>query len=267
MGKSAVTFENVKFKYQSDDYFSLDNISFHVPEGSWTCIVGHNGSGKSTIAKLMSGIEQAASGRITVDGTVLSEETVIEVRNSLGVVLQNPDNQFVGATVEYDVAFGLENRAISEAEMHERVATALQEVNMHDMLQQEPHSLSGGQKQRVAIAGIIAMQPNIILLDEATSMLDPVGKASVMGLIKRLKSEKAVTIISVTHDLSEAQEADHVVVLNEGNVVMEDVPERVFEQVDMLEAIGLDVPFPMKMYQMLYGTSRFITYEGLVDIL
>ena len=265
MEHSIITFEHVNFKYQSEDNFSLDDISFSIPANAWTCIVGHNGSGKSTIGKLMTGIEQATSGHININGLEMSEANLTKVRNELGVVLQNPDNQFVGATVEYDVAFGMENRAIPEAEMHTRVTQVLEEVNMLDIRSQAPHSLSGGQKQRVAIAGILAINPNIILLDEANSMLDPIGKASVTALMQRLNKEKGVTIVSITHDLSEAQYADHLIVMHEGRIVEEGHPEKIFEQADMLTTIGLDLPFAIKLNQMIYNETAFITYKGLVD--
>ncbi|PTK95898.1 energy-coupling factor transporter ATPase [Staphylococcus gallinarum] len=262
---SIIKFNHVSFKYNSDEPFALNDVSFDIPKGKWTSIVGHNGSGKSTVAKLMIGIQKPLTGDIYYNHQCINPEHLSELRNHIGIVFQNPENQFVGATVEYDVAFGLENNAVSHESMHEIVPKVLSDVDMLDRLNYEPQSLSGGQKQRVAIAGVLALNTEVIILDEATSMLDPVGRTELLKLIRRLNSEKDVTIISITHDLSEAAESDQMVVLNEGSVFQIGTPKEVFSHGEALTKIGLDLPFAMRINQLIRGESEYITYERLLS--
>lgn len=262
---SVIVFKNVSFQYQSDASFTLKDVSFNIPKGQWTSIVGHNGSGKSTIAKLMIGIEKVKSGEIFYNNQAITDDNFEKLRKDIGIVFQNPDNQFVGSIVKYDVAFGLENQAVPHDEMHRRVSEALEQVDMLERADYEPNALSGGQKQRVAIASVLALNPSVIILDEATSMLDPDARQNLLDLVRKVKSEHNITIISITHDLSEAMEADHVIVMNKGTVYKEGTATEIFDHAEELTTIGLDLPFPIKINQMLGHQTSFLTYEGLVD--
>ncbi len=251
MEEEIIKFENVFFRYEKDGPYALKDVSFSVERGQWLAIVGHNGSGKSTIAKLMIGLLNADPGTIKIDGFVLNEKTVWHVRNKIGMVFQNPDNQFVGATVQDDVAFGLENYGIPRDEMQERVMDALQKVGMADFANKEPHHLSGGQKQRVAIASVLALKPEIIILDEATSMLDPRGRNEVFAIIKQLSRDERLTIVSITHDLDEAIMADEMIVMNRGEIYKRGTPLEVFSMDEELIKLGLDIPFVYKLSKKL----------------
>lgn len=262
---SVIVFKNVSFQYQSDASFTLKDVSFNIPKGQWTSIVGHNGSGKSTIAKLMIGIEKVKSGEIFYNNQAITDDNFEKLRKDIGIVFQNPDNQFVGSIVKYDVAFGLENHAVPHDEMHRRVSEALEQVDMLERADYEPNALSGGQKQRVAIASVLALNPSVIILDEATSMLDPDARQNLLDLVRKVKSEHNITIISITHDLSEAMEADHVIVMNKETVYKEGTATEIFDHAEELTTIGLDLPFPIKINQMLGHQTSFLTYEGLVD--
>ncbi len=265
-----VRVEDVSFQYANENIYALQSISFQVYKGEWVTIVGHNGSGKSTLAKLLIGLLPATSGTIHVCGIPLNEETVWDVRKRLGIVFQNPDNQFVGTTVQDDVAFGLENRGVPKHEMEKRIKEALQKVGMENFMNDEPHRLSGGQKQRVAIASAIALQPNIIILDEATSMLDPSGKKEVLQVIQSLRREHDMTVISITHDLNEVAKADRVIVMNKGRIALEGTPKHIFAHGMKLEEMGLDLPFSLQLSQRLKDnripiTTDHLTIEGLVS--
>lgn len=262
---SVIVFKNVSFQYQSDASFTLKDVSFNIPKGQWTSIFGHNGSGKSTIAKLMIGIENVKSGEIFYNNQTITDDNFEKLRKDIGIVFQNPDNQFVGSIVKYDVAFGLENHAVPHDEMHRRVSEALKQVDMLERADYEPNALSGGQKQRVAIASVLALNPSVIILDEATSMLDPDARQNLLDLVRIVKSEHNITIISITHDLSEAMEADHVIVMNKGTVYKEGTAIEIFDHAEELTTIGLDLPFPIKINQMLGHQTSFLTYEGLVN--
>jgi energy-coupling factor transport system ATP-binding protein len=269
MSKPLVSIEGVSFSYEEQQTPALKNITFDILEGEWLAIVGHNGSGKSTLAKLLNGLQFPQEGTIAVCGTVLSEDTVWEVRKNVGMVFQNPDNQFVGTTVRDDVAFGLENHGVPQETMVERVQTSLDKVKMGTFLNQEPHHLSGGQKQRVAIAGVIALQPAIIILDEATSMLDPRGRAEVIEIVRELKDRENITVISITHDLEEAAKAERIIVMNKGELYREGTPEQIFEMDEELVKLGLDIPFPVKMSKIMRQkgiglTKTYLTEEELV---
>lgn len=270
MANSVISIDQISFKYDGQDSFALKDVSFSVADGEWLAVVGQNGSGKSTLAKILNGLQFPEKGEVIVQGLRLSEETIWDIRRMVGMVFQSPDNQFVGTTVQDDVAFGLENNGIPHHEMVERVKDALDRVHMSGFLNQEPHHLSGGQKQRVAIAGVIALRPKVIILDEATSMLDPLGREEVLKTVRELKDEQGLTVISITHDLEEAAKADRIVVMNKGQVYTEGKPEEIFELEEDLIALGLDIPFPIKMGNALrergLGVPRsYLTDEELVN--
>ena len=254
-----IEIKNLKFKYNQDQTsYTLNDVSFHVKRGEWLSIVGHNGSGKSTTARLIGGLLVADSGQIIVDGQELTEETVWDIRDKIGMVFQNPDNQFVGATVEDDVAFGLENKGLPYKEMVSRVQEALSFVGMMDFKDREPARLSGGQKQRVAIAGIIAMRPSILILDEATSMLDPEGRQELIQSIKAIRKEYGMTVLSITHDLDEVAMSNRVLVLKQGKVESISSPRELFSRGSELVDLGLDIPFSALLTQKLKN-------QGLID--
>jgi energy-coupling factor transport system ATP-binding protein len=238
--------KNLRFTYdQQTDV--VKNVSFRVEKGSYTSIIGHNGSGKSTIAKLIIGLLEKSDGEIIIDGISLNEETINQIRGKVGIVFQNPDNQFIGSTVRDDIAFGLENHQVPQKDMDDIITHFASEVGMADYLENEPTRLSGGQKQRVAIAGVLAMKPDILILDEATSMLDPKGKEEVNALVDEIHREHNMTIISITHDIEEVVKSDYVFVMNEGEFVMQGKPQDVLLHANKLIDIDLDVPFTVKM--------------------
>lgn len=244
--------QQLTYQYSADaPRPALDHVSLTVKAGEWLAIVGHNGSGKSTLARAIDGLLPFNSGTVTVGGVKLTEQTVWQVREQIGMIFQNPDNQFVGATVEDDVAFGLENRQVPRSEMLPRVKAALARVGMQEFATREPSSLSGGQKQRVALAGIVAMAPKILILDEATSMLDPIGRQTVLNLVRQLREEQGLTVISITHDIDEAASADRVLVIDDGRLIEEADPATIFAQGPRLIKMGLDVPFTVKLTQAL----------------
>ncbi len=241
--KSIIDVKNLSFRYkESQEYYDVKDITFHVKRGEWLSIVGHNGSGKSTTVRLIDGLLEAESGEIVIDGQRLTEENVWNIRRQIGMVFQNPDNQFVGATVEDDVAFGLENQGLSRQEMKKRVEEALDLVGMLDFKKREPARLSGGQKQRVAIAGVVAIRPAILILDEATSMLDPEGRRELIDTVKGIRKDYDMTVISITHDLEEVAMSDRVLVMKKGEIESTSSPRELFSRND-LDQIGLDDPF------------------------
>ena len=241
--KSIIDVKNLSFRYkESQEYYDVKGITFHVKRGEWLSIVGHNGSGKSTTVRLIDGLLEAESGEIVIDGQRLIEENVWNIRRQIGMVFQNPDNQFVGATVEDDVAFGLENQGLSRQEMKKRVEEALDLVGMLDFKKREPARLSGGQKQRVAIAGVVALRPAILILDEATSMLDPEGRRELIETVKGIRKDYDMTVISITHDLEEVAMSDRVLVMKKGEIESTSSPRELFSRND-LDQIGLDDPF------------------------
>ena len=250
-----IEIEHLSFSYD-EQIKALDDVSFSIEEGSYTVIVGHNGSGKSTIAKLMIGLMEAQSGIIRVDGTVLKEESVYDIRDKIGIVFQNPDNQFIGATVADDIAFGLENHQVPHDQMQAIIDEFAARVNMSKYLNSEPTKLSGGQKQRV-------------IFDESTSMLDPQGKAEINALVKRIHEETGITIISITHDIEEMVSSDHVIVMKEGKVVMDGTPAEVLNNEEELIKMQLDIPFSLKfvneMKKQGIVLKREIQMEKVVD--
>jgi cobalt import ATP-binding protein cbiO 2 len=241
--ENIIEVKNLSYRYdhKSEDYI-LKDVSFHVKQGEWLSIVGHNGSGKSTTVRLIDGLLEAESGDIIISGDKLTADNVWEKRRQIGMVFQNPDNQFVGATVEDDVAFGLENQGMDYPMMVKRVHEALELVGMQNFKEREPARLSGGQKQRVAIAGVVALQPDIIILDEATSMLDPEGRLELIRTVKKIKDKNHLTVISITHDLDEISLSDRVLVMKNGQVESTATPRELFSRPD-LEDLGLDQPF------------------------
>ncbi|ARS63523.1 energy-coupling factor ABC transporter ATP-binding protein [Streptococcus mutans] len=244
MTDKIIELKNVTFRYdENQEKPTLNNISFHVKHGEWLSIIGHNGSGKSTTVRLIDGLLEAESGQILIEGHKLSEDNVWDIRHKISMVFQNPDNQFVGATVEDDIAFGLENKGIPLKEMRERVVEALNLVDMSDFKTREPARLSGGQKQRVAIAGAVAMRPSIIILDEATSMLDPEGRLELIGTIQKIREQYGMTVISITHDLDEVTLSDRVLVMKNGQIESTSSPRELFSRGDELLDLGLDIPF------------------------
>ena len=241
--KSIIDVKDLSFRYkESQEYYNLKDITFHVKRGEWLSIVGHNGSGKSTTIRLIDGLLEAESGEIVIDGQRLTEENVWNIRRQIGMVFQNPDNQFVGATVEDDVAFGLENQGLPRQEMKKRVEEALDLVGMLDFKKREPARLSGGQKQRVAIAGVVALRPAILILDEATSMLDPEGRRELIETVQGIRKDYDMTVISITHDLEEVAMSDRVLVMKKGSIESTSSPRELFSRND-LDQIGLDDPF------------------------
>lgn len=248
----------------------MSQIDLTIEQGQWVALIGHNGSGKSTLAKLLDGLLTPTEGTITVAGLPLNEENIWEIRDQIGMVFQNPDNQFVGADVEGDVAFGLENRGVSYEQMHQRVKEALEAVNMQAFAKHEPVRLSGGQKQRVAIAGVLAIRPQIVIFDESTSMLDPEGRAELVALMRRLNKEEGFTVISITHDIDEAALADRIIVLEKGKVIDDDMPENIFTRGNELSKVGLDVPYPERLKHELAKLGikvpkKYLTEKELVD--
>ncbi|VRN62380.1 ABCtransporter ATP-binding protein cobalt transport [Streptococcus pneumoniae] len=249
--KSIIDVKNLSFRYkENQNYYDVKDITFHVKRGEWLSIVGHNGSGKSTTVRLIDGLLEAESGEIVIDGQRLTEENVWNIRRQIGMVFQNPDNQFVGATVEDDVAFGLENQGLSRQEMKKRVEEALDLVGMLDFKKREPARLSGGQKQRVAIAGVVALRPAILILDEATSMLDPEGRRELIGTVKGIRKDYDMTVISITHDLEEVAMSDRVLVMKKGEIESTSSPGELFSRND-LDQIGLDDPFANQLKKSL----------------
>lgn len=257
MKKPIIEFQNVSFRYDSEEEgvqlpLVAENLNLQIHEGEFVAILGHNGSGKSTLAKLTNAILLPTSGKVLVDGMDTSDEDLkIKIRQTVGMVFQNPDNQIVATIVEEDVAFGPENLGVEPKEIRRRVNESLKAVGMYEFRKREPHRLSGGQKQRVAIAGIIAMLPRCIVLDEPTAMLDPRGRQEVMSTMLKLNREMGMTVVFITHFMDEAVQADRVVVMDDAKIIMDGKPKEVFKQVERLEEIGLDVPQPTKLAQLL----------------
>ena len=267
--KQIIELKNVSFRYDKTvEEYQIDTVSFHVKQGEWLSIVGHNGSGKSTVVRLIDGLLEAESGEIYVDGKQLTRETIWEIRSKIGIVFQNPDNQFVGATVEDDVAFGIENQGIPREEMLKRVEKAIEQVGMLEFKDREPSRLSGGQKQRVAIAGIIALRPTIIILDEATSMLDPEGREDLMAVMRELQKKFQLTIISITNDLTEIALSDRTLVFQKGKLESSMTPRELFSRNDLNE-IGLDKPFSKQVQESLSShfplKQDYLTESELLD--
>ncbi|AOV06545.1 energy-coupling factor ABC transporter ATP-binding protein [Sporosarcina ureilytica] len=267
--KEILSVDHVSFAYPTDDEMvsknAVDDVSFTIHDGEWIAIVGHNGSGKSTLAKLMIGLLFPNEGNIHVFLEQLTAENIWDIRSKMGIVFQNPDNQFVGSTVQDDVAFALENKGVPFEEMVTVVRESLTLVKMEDFLDHEPHHLSGGQKQRVAIAGALALKPNLLIMDEATSMLDPQGREEVIQIVSELKRTTDLTVISITHDLEEALLADRIIVMNQGKVLDIGTPEEIFSDGEKLESIGLDIPFAMNMSNLIRQNGLDLAGEHMTE--
>ncbi len=259
-----IEIKDLNFQYTKKDV-AIKNVSLSIEKGEFVCILGHNGSGKSTLAKLIVGLLAAKSGEIYVNDVLISEKTIDEVRHNVGIVFQNPDNQFVGVTVKDDIAFGLENRQIEREEMLNRIEKYAQLTNMSNFLEYNPENLSGGEKQRVAIAGVLACHPEVIIFDEATSMLDPRGVREVTAMINQLKGYK--TIISITHNLQEALYADRVIVMNDGEIVLNDTPTNVFKQKEILINSNLDILTSMKLIKKIKEEARLKNQAEIEELL
>lgn len=275
MTEEIIKVNNISFTYPDSKLPALKDITFSINKGEWVSIVGHNGSGKSTLSKLLNGLlvaENIKDSSIFVDSLEMNEQNVWKIRDKLGIVFQNPDNQFVGATVGDDVAFGLENRNVSRKKMLQIIPKVLQQVSMLSYKNVEPQNLSGGQKQRVAIAGILAIDPKIIILDEATSMLDPEGRKEILNIIKNIQKEKNMTVLSITHNIDEISHSDRVLVLNKGTLLKNTTPSKVFADSELVKKSGLEVPFYHKLISELVNLglaipSNINNKEGLLDYL
>ena len=271
MSEKLIELKNVTFTYDGDDeeekrQSALTDISLTINKGEFVAVLGHNGSGKSTLAKLCNAVYEPTEGTVTVKGIVSgSEENDDKIRRVVGMVFQNPDNQIVATIVEDDVAFGPENLGIEPKEIRKRVDDALKSVNMYELRHREPHKLSGGQKQRVAIAGVLAMQTECIVLDEPTAMLDPMGRAEVMSTIHRLNKELGITVVLVTHFMEEAVGADRIVVMDSGRIVMDGTPAEVFSQADKVRECGLDIPQPTELCRLLGLGNAVLSVDECVE--
>ena len=248
--------KNVTYEYTDEEktFAAVKNLSLNIERGSFTVILGHNGSGKSTLAKMLNGLNKPTTGDVFADGiNTKCEETEIEVKRKVGMVFQNPDNQIIASIVEEDVAFGPENLGIPPKEIEKRVEDALKAVDMWEFRKSTPHHLSGGQKQRIAIAGVIAMQPECLVLDEPTAMLDPKGRAEIISTLHRLNQDKGITVVLITHYMEEAENADRVIVMNDGEIIADDKPKIIFSDVERLKSVGLDVP---QTAELLYNLKK-----------
>ena len=259
-----ISFNNVHFTYPGDDDETLRGIDLEIEEGTFVAVLGHNGSGKSTLAKHMNAILVPDEGKVTVAGLDTADENgIIDLRRNIGMVFQNPDNQIVANVVEDDVAFAPENLGVAPEEIRQRVDDALRQVGMYELRKHAPHLLSGGQKQRVAIAGVIAMQPKIIVLDEPTAMLDPQGRAEVVSTVSKLCREKGMTVILITHHMDECVDADRLIVMSNGRIVADGSPEKVFSMVELMEKEGLTVPETTRVLYELRGQGIDVPLDAL----
>ena len=262
---SLLTVKDLSFSYSQEENV-LNGVSFVVEKGTYISLIGHNGSGKSTIAKLLAGLLEAKSGSIKAFDLEYNRKNIRKIRSRIGIVFQNPDNQFICASVKDDIAFGLENRQVDPAKMNEIILEYARKVNMEDFLDKEPENLSGGQKQRVAIAGVLAMKPDILILDEATAMLDPKGKKEINDVIKNLRTEnKDLTIISITHDIEEAFESDRIIVLNNGKIALDGYKELILSHKQEIIDMGLDIPFKNKFIDALKDAQLDDVIKELYD--
>lgn len=260
-----INVSNLKFKYTDSTNFAVNDLSFDINEGEWVSIIGKNGSGKSTLISLLDGLLKAQSGSIEVDGIALNEDTVNDIRDRIGIVFQDPNNQFVASTVQDDIAFGLENRNMPQDKMKAAVEKALTDVDMLEYAEKDPTRLSGGQKQRVAIAGILAMSPKIIILDEATSMLDPKAKYLITNLINEVRAKYNLTVLSISHDINEIEKSDRTILIRDGKMVLDTTPQKLFTELDNVEEYGLKLPFSEQLRLKLKEEGFDISDDYLND--
>ena len=254
-----IEIKDLKFKYQGADNFALNGVSLDIPNGNYVAVLGHNGSGKSTLSKLISGLYRPTSGDIIIDGIKIKKSSLKDIRKKIGIIFQNPDNQFIGSTVEDDIAFGLENNCVKPEKMKKIILDLSKKVGMDEYLKREPHTLSGGQKQRVAIASVLALDPEIIIFDEVTSMLDPKGKKDVLKIIKEIQQTREKTLISITHDMDEAIQADLCIVLSQGQIVAHGKPEEILNNKKIIKLAKIDSPFIYKLSSKIKNVKP--TYE------
>ncbi|SYV99776.1 energizing coupling factor of ABC influx transporter (ATP-binding protein) [Oenococcus oeni] len=253
MSNKALEIKNLSFKYRHNSKETLKKINLSVEKGKWLSILGRNGSGKTTLIKLAAGLlENSSKGSIKIFDQEVNQANFASIKEHIGMVFQNPDNQFVGPTVQDDVAFGLENKSIERNEMIERVDSALKDVEMIEFANREPNSLSGGQKQRVALASVLALQPDIVILDEATSMLDPKGRKSLLKLVQKLRSQYKITVIAITHDIQEIEQSDQAIIIDGGKKKLEGKPAKILIEDEKLESFGLEVPFTRRVRKRLF---------------
>ncbi|MGL6125375.1 MAG: energy-coupling factor transporter ATPase [Metamycoplasmataceae bacterium] len=259
-----IEIKDLKFKYDGAKDNALDGINLTMPRGKYIAILGHNGSGKSTLSKLLVGLYKPTEGEIIIDGIKMRVNSIKEIRKKIGIIFQNPDNQFIGSSVEDDIAFGLENACVPREEMKEKIQIFAEKVGMIKFLEREPHTLSGGQKQKVAIASVLALNPEIIIFDEVTSMLDPKGKNEVLKLIKEIQKAKDKTLISITHDMDEAIQADHLLVFAKGKLIAEGSPEDILNNKEIIEIAKIDSPFIYKLSSKIKGIKPTYNEETLL---
>lgn len=269
--QNIIEIKDAVYKYDDESEDVLRGVSLNIKKGEFVCVLGHNGCGKSTLAKLINGLYQPTKGTVLVSGMdTRDEDKIIAIRSKAGMVFQNPDNQMVATIVEEDVAFGPENLGVPQKELRKRVDSALQAVNMFDFKDSAPHRLSGGQKQRIAIAGILAMEPEIIIMDESTSMLDPKGRREVLETVRRLNKEKGITVVFITHFMEETVEADRIIVMGDGVIKMEGTPKEIFSREEEIKQLTLEVPPVTKMAQQLNERGinikrNILTFEELFN--
>ena len=261
----AVIIENLSYSYEKDKPV-VDNVNLSIKRGSYVSLLGHNGSGKSTLAKLMIGLLPADNGTVVISGLELNDKNITTIRNKAAIVFQNPDNQFIGVTVEDDIAFSLENRNVNRDEMKRLILEYAKKVGMEEFLNKEPGYLSGGQKQRVAIADALVINPEILILDEATSMLDPRGKRDILNLIREMKKENPdLTVISITHDVEEAYLSDEIILLEKGKVVEKATPIDLFSNLELVNKYNLDVPFEIQIRNKLKNEGKNVDENNILD--
>lgn len=261
-----ITLENVSYTYDEAAEPALKNVSLQIMPGEFVAVLGHNGSGKSTLAKLLNALYIPTEGVVTVCGMdTRKEENVLPIRQRAGMIFQNPDNQIVSSVVKEDVAFGLENMGVPTEEMLPRIEAALAAVHMNEFADKAPHMLSGGQKQRVAIAGVLAMEPDVIIADESTAMLDPSGRKEVLDTVRKLNRQKGITVVWITHFMEEVAQADRVVVVSDGQVVRDGTPRQVFEEVEQMRALHLDVPHMTDLARQLREAGMPLP-EGILTV-
>lgn len=259
-----IEIKNLKFRYDGSNVNALDGVNLLMPKGKYIAVLGHNGSGKSTLSKLLVGLYKPTEGEIIIDGIKMRINSIKDIRKKIGIIFQNPDNQFIGSSVEDDIAFGLENNCIPREEMRERIIEFATKVGMIDFLEREPHTLSGGQKQKVAIASVLALSPEIIIFDEVTSMLDPRGKTEILKLIKDIQTTREKTLISITHDMDEAIQADYVLVFAQGKLIAEGSPKNILKNEEIIEIAKIDSPFIYKLSLKINGIEPTYNAKKLI---